>query len=174
MEQKTGVTADPLLVETVAETLHCTGLPPSALELEVTETVLARDMSVAKQTLGALWDLGVAVAIDDFGTGYSSLSYLRTLPVDRIKIDQSFVRDLHVSSDASKITETILTLSKALNLKTIAEGVETTAQEEWLKQRGCEEAQGYLYAKPCPVGVFEAYLAGRRDAYRERVAATVA
>ena len=132
----------------VGDVLAETGLPPNWLELEITETGIMRDMHVAHDTLVALHQQGVGLAIDDFGTGYSSLSYLRRLPVDRIKIDRSFVNDVTVSEDAAVVANTIVQLAHSLRLQVVAEGVETPAQEEFLHDVGCDFAQGYFYGHP--------------------------
>lgn len=127
-----------------------TALPPTLLELEITEGVLARDVADAVATLGALKDMGVRIAIDDFGTGYSSLSYLKRLPIDVLKIDQSFVRDMLDDRSDAAIIEAIVRLGQALDLELIAEGVETQPQVERLLQLGCDLMQGYLYCRPMP------------------------
>lgn len=137
-------------VQQVAETLVQTRVPPQRVELEITEGVLASDSLGSRQTLAALRELGVRIAIDDFGTGYSSLAYLKRFPVDVLKIDQSFVRDmLHDHSDAA-IIEAVIKLGRALGLELVAEGVETRAQEQALLELGCEVMQGYLYCQPIP------------------------
>lgn len=123
-------------------------LEPHNLELEVTETGLMQDIKAAATNLRGLRALGVRVAIDDFGTGYSSLSYLKTLPIDKIKIDKSFVRDIFDIEDDAIIVKTIIQLSKNLGMQVIAEGVETLEQERFLIELGCDEGQGYLYSKP--------------------------
>ncbi len=132
----------------VAAVLAETGLPPSWLELEITETGIMHDMRVAADALIALHQLGVGLAIDDFGTGYSSLSYLRKLPVDRIKIDRSFVMDIPASEDAAVIATAIVRLAHNLRLQVVAEGVETLAQSEFFRAAGCGFAQGFFYGRP--------------------------
>ena len=136
------------LPELVAEILAETGLPGSWLELEITETGIMQDMNVAAEMLIALHRQGVGLAIDDFGTGYSSLSYLRKVPVDRLKIDKSFIMDVTVSDDAAVIAATIVQLARSLRLRVVAEGVETAAQAEFVHQTGCEFGQGHYYALP--------------------------
>ena len=123
-------------------------LEPHNLELEVTETGLMQDIKAAATNLRGLRALGVRVAIDDFGTGYSSLSYLKTLPIDKIKIDKSFVRDIFDIEDDAIIVKTIIQLSKNLGMQVIAEGVETLEQERFLIELGCDKGQGYLYSRP--------------------------
>jgi EAL domain-containing protein (putative c-di-GMP-specific phosphodiesterase class I) len=140
----------------VSEVLAETGLSPERLELEITETGVMQDMRDTADILGALSQIGVGLAIDDFGTGYSSLSYLRRLPVDRIKIDRSFVADVTNSEDAAVIARTIVTLARNLRLDVVAEGVETQAQEAFIRATGCTYAQGFLYGMPAePARFFE-------------------
>ncbi|MBH3338929.1 MULTISPECIES: putative bifunctional diguanylate cyclase/phosphodiesterase [unclassified Pseudomonas] len=125
-------------------------LPPRSLELEVTETGLMEDISTAAQHLLSLRRSGALIAIDDFGTGYSSLSYLKSLPLDKIKIDKSFVQDLLEDEDDATIVRAIIQLGKSLGMQVIAEGVETAEQEAYIIAQGCHEGQGYLYSKPLP------------------------
>jgi len=132
----------------VAEVLAETGLPASWLELEITETGMMHDMNVAADTLISLHHQGVSLSIDDFGTGYSSLSYLRRVPVDRIKIDRSFINDVTVSEDAAVVAETIVKLAHSLRLEVVAEGVETRAQADFVRQTGCAYVQGFYYGEP--------------------------
>ncbi|MDY0249456.1 MAG: EAL domain-containing protein [Pseudomonas sp.] len=136
------------LLRQVKEKLAMYDLHPSSLELEVTETGLMEDIKAAAKNLRGLRDIGVLVAIDDFGTGYSSLSYLKTLSLDKIKIDKSFVQDMLDSEDNAIIVKTIIQLSKSLGMQVIAEGVETLEQERFIIELGCDEGQGYLYGKP--------------------------
>lgn len=135
-------------VEGIARTLKETGLHPTQLELEITESVLMQNVDTTVAVLKAIKQLGIRLAIDDFGTGYSSLSYLQKFPVDVLKIDQSFVGDLSIDSNDAKLVSTIISLGKSLNLHIIAEGVETREQLEFLKIHQCEEAQGYYFSKP--------------------------
>src|SRR3990167_8447061 len=125
-------------------------LPPRSLELEVTETGLMEDINTAAQHLLSLRRSGALIAIDDFGTGYSSLSYLKSLPLDKIKIDKSFVQDLLEDEDDATIVRAIIQLAKSLGMQVIAEGVETIEQEAYIVAQGCNEGQGYLYSKPLP------------------------
>ncbi|MFR0672611.1 putative bifunctional diguanylate cyclase/phosphodiesterase [Enterobacterales bacterium AW_CKDN230030176-1A_HGKHYDSX7] len=125
-------------------------LPPASLELEVTETSLMEDISTAAQHLLSLRRSGALIAIDDFGTGYSSLSYLKSLPLDKIKIDKSFVQDLMDDDDDAAIVRAIIQLGKSLGMQVIAEGVETAEQEAYIIAQGCNEGQGYHYSKPLP------------------------
>ena len=162
--QRVAVNVSPLqfrrpgLVEAVADALDRSGLPPERLELEVTESVLLDDSAVTRETLHRLRALGLRIAMDDFGTGYSSLSTLRSFPFDKIKIDQSFVRDLAASTEARTIVSAITGLGRALGMRTTAEGVETEAQLAALAAEGCAEAQGYLFSKPRPADELPALL----------------
>lgn len=134
-------------VEGITRTLKETGLDPTQLELEITESVLMQNIDTTVAILKAIKQQGIRLAIDDFGTGYSSLSYLQKFPVDVLKIDQSFVGDLSIDSNDAKLVSTIISLGKSLNLHIIAEGVETLEQLEFLKHHQCEEAQGYYFSK---------------------------
>jgi diguanylate cyclase (GGDEF)-like protein/PAS domain S-box-containing protein len=134
----------------VLQVLEETGLEPQYLELELTESTIMRNAEEAVTMLNELHALGIGLAIDDFGTGYSSLSYLKRFPVDRLKIDRSFVSDIGESSDDETITSAIIALAHSLNLQVIAEGVETSTQLDFLKERACDEMQGYFFAKPMP------------------------
>jgi len=133
-------------------------LPPRSLELEVTETGLMEDISTAAQHLLSLRRSGALIAIDDFGTGYSSLSYLKSLPLDKIKIDKSFVQDLLDDDDDATIVRAIIQLGKSLGMQVIAEGVETAEQEAYIISEGCHEGQGYHYSKPLQARELAAYL----------------
>jgi len=126
------------------------GLPAQSLELEVTETGLIEDIAAATRNLHSLRRSGALIALDDFGTGYSSLSYLKNLPLDKIKIDKSFVRDMGVDEGDASIVRAIIQLGKSLDMLVIAEGVETAEQERYLIDEGCNEGQGYHYSKPLP------------------------
>ena len=125
-------------------------LPPETLELEVTETGLMEDIAAATHNLHSLRRSGALIAIDDFGTGYSSLSYLKSLPLDKIKIDKSFVRDMDADEGDATIVRAIIQLARSLGMQVIAEGVETAEQERYLVTEGCDEGQGYYYSKPVP------------------------
>jgi len=133
-------------------------LPPGSLELEVTETSLMEDITTAAQHLLSLRRSGALIAIDDFGTGYSSLSYLKSLPLDKIKIDKSFVQDLIDDDDDTTIVRAIIQLGKSLGMQVIAEGVETFEQEAYVISEGCHEGQGYLYSKPLAARELSVYL----------------
>jgi diguanylate cyclase (GGDEF)-like protein/PAS domain S-box-containing protein len=148
----------PDLVQVVAGILADTGFPPHALELEITESSLMHNVSDVIATLHQLVALGVQLAIDDFGTGYSSLAYLRHFPVHKLKIDQSFVRDIGVDERGLGIVTTIISLSSTLGLEVIAEGVETPEQQQELMRQGCHYLQGYLFSRPLPVAAVSAFL----------------
>jgi diguanylate cyclase (GGDEF)-like protein/PAS domain S-box-containing protein len=138
------------LVQTIAETLRVTGLEPHCLELELTESMVMTDVENAIGVMQQLKLLGVKISIDDFGTGYSSLAYLKRFPIDVLKIDRSFVRDITVDFNDAAITVSIISLAHNLKLKVIAEGVETEAQLAYLRYHGCDEIQGYLFSRPLP------------------------
>ena len=144
-------------------TLDETGLSAEDLVLEVTETVLIDDADHATNVLEELRSLGVRVSIDDFGTGYASLTYLRKLPVDILKVDQTFVRGLVGEGDDAGIVETIVQLGERLGLTVIAEGVEEEIQAEWLKRLGCRYAQGYYFSVPLPAAELEEKLLAPGD-----------
>ncbi|MHC5725770.1 MAG: putative bifunctional diguanylate cyclase/phosphodiesterase [Nostoc sp.] len=137
------------LVEVVSQILEETGLKASYLELEVTESFLMGDIERSVKTLKELRELGIWLALDDFGTGYSSLNYLKRFPVNMLKIDQSFVKDMS-NPDSAAITDAIIALAKSLRLKITAEGVETKEQLDYLQMRGCDEGQGYYFSRPVP------------------------
>ncbi|MDW7748131.1 EAL domain-containing protein [Halomonas sp.] len=138
-------------VDHVLATLARTGARPERLKLEVTESLFVQDRDEARETMRRLREHGVTFALDDFGTGYSSLSYLKRLPLDQIKIDQSFVRDLLEDEASAAIVASTIALSESLQLEVIAEGVETEAQRAWLAAHGCHAFQGYLFGRPGPV-----------------------
>ncbi|KXS38312.1 MAG: sensory box/ EAL domain/GGDEF domain containing protein [Halomonadaceae bacterium T82-2] len=145
------------------DTLAATGLSARHLELELTEGILMHDTGGAIDTLNALRGMGVSTAIDDFGTGFSSLSYLRDLPIDKIKIDRSFVTDVATSDKDAAICRSVITLARDLNLKIVAEGVETEEQHGYLLSLGCHTFQGYLFAKPMPLEMLMPWLAQRAE-----------
>jgi diguanylate cyclase (GGDEF)-like protein len=141
---------DPKLAEMVAAVLRDTGLPGWRLELEVTESVLLQDGATTLDTLNRLHALGIRIALDDFGTGYSSLSYLRQYPFDKIKIDQSFIRQIPGDAGCAAILRAVVTMGTSLGMATTAEGVETAAQMRFIMSEGCDQAQGYLFSRPVP------------------------
>jgi predicted signal transduction protein with EAL and GGDEF domain len=141
------------LVQTVQDILDETGLQPQSLELEITES-MTMEVQRSITMLTKLKQLGVRIGMDDFGTGYSSLSYLQKFPLDRLKIDQSFVRDTHMLTHESAIVPTIISMAHNLKLQVTAEGVETLEQLDYLRTQFCDEAQGYLFSKPVPSDEF--------------------
>jgi EAL domain-containing protein (putative c-di-GMP-specific phosphodiesterase class I) len=136
------------LFQTVAAVLASSKLDAQWLELELTESLLMENPETARVTLLKLKGLGVTIAIDDFGSGYSSLSYLRHFPIDRLKIDQTFIRDLTTSADDAAIARAIIALGHNMNLRVVAEGVETAEQLAFLRDNGCDVIQGYLFSEP--------------------------
>ncbi len=154
----------PGLVDTVAGVLRKSGLPPHLLELELTESILLQDVENNLDTVRQLKALGVRLTIDDFGTGYSSLSYLKRFAVDRLKIDRSFVRDVHSDPDDASIVRAVIQLARSLRLGIIAEGVETREQLAFLREEGCQEVQGHLFSRPLPPAALEVFLRKRAGA----------
>jgi diguanylate cyclase (GGDEF)-like protein len=138
------------LVEDIAARLKEHGVPGDMLELELTESLFMEDVNAMSRTLGRLKDLGISLAVDDFGTGYSSLSYLRRFPVDKIKIDRSFIRDVPGDADDVAIALAIIGLAASLGIQVVAEGVETEVQRAFLEHHHCENIQGFLVARPMP------------------------
>ena len=138
--------------------LEETGLDPCVLELELTESCLMQDTEPTNTILRALKDLGVRIAIDDFGTGYSSLSYLRRFPIDTLKIDQSFVRNIECGNGEAKLVNAIIAMGKSLDLRVVAEGIETQQQLAHLQSQHCMEGQGYYFSRPVEAGVYAAAL----------------
>ncbi|UVL25069.1 EAL domain-containing protein [Pseudomonas donghuensis] len=148
--------SDGQLGERIATILKETGLPPACLELELTESILMREVNEAMVILDSLKNLGLSIAVDDFGTGYSSLNYLKQFPIDVLKIDRTFVDGLPEGEQDAQIARAIIAMAHSLNLAVIAEGVETHEQLEFLREHGCDEVQGYLFGRPMPAHQFEA------------------
>jgi EAL domain-containing protein (putative c-di-GMP-specific phosphodiesterase class I) len=146
-------------VDHVRQALERAGAPAAKLKLELTESLVIDDIDGAIETMRTLKRLGVGFSMDDFGTGYSSLSYLTRLPLDQLKIDRSFVRNLPDNANDAAVAQTIITLAKSLGLAVIAEGVETEAQRAFLERHGCPTYQGFLFSKPVDVAQFERLLA---------------
>jgi diguanylate cyclase (GGDEF)-like protein/PAS domain S-box-containing protein len=152
----------PGFMDTVERALAEAGARGALLELELTERMLMEDVGAVRAALQHLKALGVAIAVDDFGTGYTSLAHLKQLPVDRLKIDRSFICDLPADRGSAAIAGAIIQLGRKLGLQVVAEGVETAAQRDWVREQGCDAMQGYLAARPMPLAEFEAWLAARR------------
>lgn len=159
----------PDIVGTILATLGRHEIPPGRLELEITETGFMENLEDAVEKLRQLNGAGISIAVDDFGTGYSSLTYLKRMPVQHIKIDKQFVQDLLTNDDDTRIANTIIDLGKSLNLSVIAEGVETHEQEFYLRQRGCQIAQGYHFSRPLTPEAFREFVAQFHGKLEENV-----
>jgi diguanylate cyclase (GGDEF)-like protein/PAS domain S-box-containing protein len=146
--------ANERLLSEIAEVLKETGIPPHLLELEITEGMVIGDTAAAVHLLTAIKHLGVRLAIDDFGTGYSSLGQLKNFPIDTLKVDRSFIRDIVTNAEDKAITEAIIAIGKTLSMTVIAEGVETLEQEAFLRSHACDEIQGYYFSRPLPADKF--------------------
>jgi EAL domain-containing protein (putative c-di-GMP-specific phosphodiesterase class I) len=164
---RVGINLSPTLFSTddlpivVANAIADAGCFPSSIELEVTENILFKDDEKAAAVLNKIRDSGVAIAFDDFGTGYASLTHLKRYPIDRLKIDQTFIRDMLSNKDDQAIVGTIVGLGKLLNMHLIAEGIEDRATADAVAAMGCEEAQGYYFGRPIPAAeFFETHLQG--------------
>jgi EAL domain-containing protein (putative c-di-GMP-specific phosphodiesterase class I) len=145
-------------LESVFSIVEETGFDPHSLELELTERVLMRRADSTELILKTLKESGVQLAVDDFGTGYSSLSYLRSFPIDAIKIDQSFIRQISIAPDDTSIVTAMINMGHSLKLRVIAEGVETQEELDFLREHRCDEVQGYLFSRPVPAERFAALL----------------
>jgi diguanylate cyclase (GGDEF)-like protein/PAS domain S-box-containing protein len=156
-------------IDMVEKALKNTGLPPDCLELELTESIVMEDVDEAIMTIVDLKTRGINIAIDDFGTGYSSLSYLKHFPIDRLKIDQSFVTDITTDPDSAAITEAIIAMARSLGLDIVAEGVETTEQLDFLRERQCHVMQGFFFARPLKADDFHRYYSERSARQRLRL-----
>jgi EAL domain-containing protein (putative c-di-GMP-specific phosphodiesterase class I) len=146
------------ITKTVAEILAETGLEAHSLELELTESMVMKDPKITIASLHQLKEMGVSISVDDFGTGYSSLAYLKRYPLDTLKIDRSFVRDLATDPDDAAIANAIIAMAKSLGLSVVGEGIETSDQLDYLRDNGCNIAQGYLLGRPVPAHEAEAML----------------
>ncbi|MDB5794078.1 MAG: domain S-box protein, partial [Noviherbaspirillum sp.] len=146
------------LVEQVRACLHRTGLAPELLELELTESTLVEDIDASASVLKRLKTLGLSLSVDDFGTGYSGLSYLRNFPLDTLKLDRSFVIQQEDGISSFRFIKAFVDLAHALNLSVVAEGIETNEMLQFLRDAACDEAQGYLLARPLSLSAFEDYL----------------
>ncbi|MDP9110279.1 MAG: EAL domain-containing protein [Candidatus Eremiobacteraeota bacterium] len=149
------------LIKSIQDALTATKLPPNSLELEITETVAMHNAEDSIGIMRQIKGLGIDLALDDFGTGYSSLAYLKRFPIDKLKIDKAFVRDIPGDSNDLAIVSAIIAMAHALGLRVHAEGVETQAQADFLRDSGCELAQGYFFGRALPADDFEALLADR-------------
>jgi EAL domain-containing protein (putative c-di-GMP-specific phosphodiesterase class I) len=154
---------DPALIDDIAAILAETGMAAELLELEITESMIMHNVDQAADKAAAIKNLGVRLAIDDFGTGYSSLSQLKRFPIDTLKVDRSFIRDIPENGDDRAITEAIISLGKALGVSVVAEGVETPAQHAFLREHACEEMQGFLFSRPCHPDAFTELLQANKQ-----------
>jgi EAL domain-containing protein (putative c-di-GMP-specific phosphodiesterase class I) len=145
----------------VADALRDSGLAAEYLELELTESLIMQDAEQAVETMKELQRLGVQLSIDDFGTGYSSLSALKRFPVHRLKIDKSFIENLPEAENDRAVVSAVISLGQKLNLRIIAEGVETEAQAAFLRENNCNEMQGYLFSEPLPAACIEEFIRAR-------------
>lgn len=152
----------PDFVSQVTGVVRGIGIDARYLKLELTESLLVDDLELTISKMASLKDLGLCFSLDDFGTGYSSLSYLKRLPLDQIKIDQSFVRDIIKDANDDSIVRTIIALGQSLGLAVIAEGVETAAQRDFLASHGCLAYQGYFFSRPLPQEVLGSFLQGKQ------------
>jgi EAL domain-containing protein (putative c-di-GMP-specific phosphodiesterase class I) len=149
------------LLQTIHAALSGSGLPPELLELELTETAVMTNAENSVEILQQLSRMGVLISVDDFGTGYSSMSYLRRFPIDKLKIDSSFIQGLGPDTENAHIVQAVISLAHSLKMKVIAEGVEAPEQLEQLRRLGCDQCQGYLFSAPANAASFDAIL-GRR------------
>jgi EAL domain-containing protein (putative c-di-GMP-specific phosphodiesterase class I) len=154
--------AHPALVEQINTVITETGIDPRQLKLELTESAVMENAETAILMLKQIKETGVQISIDDFGTGYSSLSYLHRFPIDQLKVDRSFVSAMEENTENGEIVRTVIALAKALNLKVVAEGIESIHQFHQLRVLGCEYGQGYLFSKPLPVAEIERLLTDNR------------
>ena len=149
---------EPELAQRLSESLQTYALPARCVELEITESTLLQHIPATTATLEKLSELGFGIALDDFGTGYSSLSYLRRFPIDTLKIDRSFVRDIPADNNDAAITRAIVVMAQSLQLHLVAEGVELEEQRDFLRSLGCNTMQGYLFSKPLDAAAMTRYL----------------
>jgi len=158
---------EPGFLEMIERVVQTTALSPEWLELEITESILMKDIDSAINILKCLKEKGIHLAIDDFGTGYSSLSYLKRFPLSRLKIDRSFIRDITTDGNDASITKAVIALAHSMNLKVVAEGIETQEQLLFLKEKGCEVGQGYLYSPPVAKESFDSFFMDEKPDNRE-------
>ena len=152
--------ADSNLLHDIRAALEKSGMAPELLELEITESMVVQNLERTMQVLEAIKSAGITLSIDDFGTGYSSMSLVKKLPIDALKIDRSFVREIVQNTEDRAIADAIIALGKALDLTVVAEGVETLEQESFLRAHNCDEIQGYLFSRPVPADEFAEFVAG--------------
>jgi len=157
--------SDRMLISKIESALNRSGLDPTFLEMEITESIIMKDIESTVALLEKMAQMGLALSIDDFGTGYSSLSYLKRFPINKLKIDKSFIDDVISSEDDAKIVEAIIGLSHNLKLNVICEGVEDADQLGWLEEHRCNEIQGYYFSKPLPADEFEAFVKSRNSLF---------
>lgn len=148
----------PGLEKVIGNILDESGINPIDLELELTESIIMHDTLTISDTLYELHQMGIGLSIDDFGTGYSSLSYIQRFPIDRLKIDRSFVQDITTSEEDAEMIISIIALGHSMKLQVLAEGVETKEQLDYLQQQGCDEVQGFYFSRPVPANELEALL----------------
>jgi EAL domain-containing protein (putative c-di-GMP-specific phosphodiesterase class I) len=153
--------ADAALLQDIAAALEGSGMRPELLELELTESMVMQNPERAEKVLASIKQLGVRLAIDDFGVGYSSLTYLKRFPIDTLKVDRSFIRDIPQDSEDRAITEAIIAMGKSLQLTVVAEGVETLEQQTFLHDHDCDEMQGFYFSRPIPADQFAELLRRR-------------
>ena len=165
---------EPALAAEMAKILKATGVPPSTIEVEITESMVMRDPDRAGAAMQALHDMGVRIAIDDFGTGHSSLGYLKRFPIDRLKVDRSFVRDLPHNADDVAITRAVIAMAHSLRMSVVAEGVELQEQFDSLRDEGCDEFQGYYCARALEEGDLMQFLANHQPPSKAARTATIA
>jgi EAL domain-containing protein (putative c-di-GMP-specific phosphodiesterase class I) len=149
---------DDNLLRDIDEVLNVTSMPAALLQLEITESMVMQNVNQAIKTLAEIQERGIRLAIDDFGTGYSSMSMMKKFPIDTIKIDKSFIRDIETNTEDRAIAKAIISMAKALGLTVVAEGVETSGQHRFLNEHACDELQGYLFSKPLPSDQLSALL----------------
>jgi EAL domain-containing protein (putative c-di-GMP-specific phosphodiesterase class I) len=154
----------PDLVEMIRSAIHDTGIEASSLEVEITESNAMQNAENTMYTLRELKALGVRISMDDFGTGYSSLNYLKRFPIDTLKLDQMFVKDVVTDPTDAAIVSAVIQMAHSLNLKVVAEGVERQDQLEFLRRQHCDIIQGYLFSKPVPADQLEAFINERKAA----------
>jgi len=145
---------DVRLAQEVRDVIQNAGIHPSTLEVELTETSIMEDVSQTQATLMVLKEMGLRIAVDDFGTGYSSLSYLRSFPLDTLKVDRAFIRDLTTNDEDKSLAAAIIAMAQSLNLRVVAEGIELQEQASFLLEKSCDEFQGFLFSKPISAKAF--------------------